>query len=123
MTGTTHQFDFAAEVVGVSTKVGGGGGAVEALDLRHHADFSSVFVVVQMDGIGVEVVDPLELLAHAQGTVDGGALDLRQAFQVIEQLNAVADIPDELVDEGKNRRVAQSGDGHQLDGALFHALG
>ena len=73
--------------------------------------------------VGIEVVHALELFAHANGPVDGGALDIQHRLDLIEQVNRVADITIHFINEGQNGGVAQPAYVHQFDGAFFNTLG
>jgi methyl-accepting chemotaxis protein len=57
------------------------------------------------------------------GQVIGRTANFQHIFDFVEQINRFAAITIQLVDKGENRRVAQAADFHQLDGALFNALG
>ena len=57
------------------------------------------------------------------GQVTGAVRMLEHALDFVEQLDRRAPFAVELVDEGHDGRVAQAADLHQLDGALFDALG
>ena len=55
------------------------------------------------------------------GQVIGRAADLQYLLDFVEQLDGLAPIAVELVDEGHDRRIAQAAHFHELDGALLDA--
>ena len=57
------------------------------------------------------------------GQVTGAQCDLEHALDFVEQLDRRAAFAVELVDERHDGRVAHAADLHELDGALFDALG
>ena len=57
------------------------------------------------------------------GQVTGAVRILSTLLDFVEQLDRRAAVAIELVDEGHDRRVAQAADLHELDRALFDALG
>ena len=75
------------------------------------------------DAVGGQFVDTLELLAHTNGPVHGRALNLQNVFDFIQHFDGVANFSVEFVDEGNNRRVAQTTNFHQLNSARLHTLG
>ena len=79
--------------------------------------------LIKDGGVGEQVVDALEVLAHADRPGHRGALDLEHVLDFVEHLDGVAHFPVQLVDERQDRRVAQPAHLHQFHGALFHALG
>ena len=70
-----------------------------------------------------QMVDAEQIAAHADGPGDRRALDLEHALDFVEQLDRRAAVAVQLVDEGHDGRVAQAAHVHELDGALFDALG
>ena len=76
-----------------------------------------------MNGVGIEVVNAAEIAAHADGPVDGRASNTQHLLDFIHQLDGIANITIELVDEGHDGRITQTADIHQLDGAVLDALG
>ena len=48
------------------------------------------------------LIDPLELFAHANGPVYRGTLNIENCLDLIQQLNRIANITIHLVDEGEN---------------------
>ena len=80
-------------------------------------------VLIHMDGVRIEVINTLELLTHADRPVDRRTANLENRLDLIEQLDRIASVAIQLIDEGEDRRIAQATNIHQLDGALFHALG
>ena len=68
------------------------------------------------------VVDPLKLLAGADGPVDGAGLDAQLLLDLLAQLKGVPGVPVHLVDEGEDGDVPQGADLEELSGLGFHAL-
>ena len=50
-------------------------------------------------------------------------MNAQHRLDLVQQVDRILAFAVELVDEAHDRRVAQPADLHQLDGALFHALG
>ena len=69
------------------------------------------------------VVDALELLAAADGPVDGVGVDAQLPLHFLAQLQRVPGLPVHLVDEGEDGDVAQGADLEELPGLGLHALG
>ncbi len=118
-----HQFDLLAQLVGQVAEQLVQARVVQALDLFTLGDAAAVLRVVQMHRLVAQVDDALEALAHADRPGDRGALDLQHVLDLVQQLDRVAALAVQLVDEGQDRRVAQAADLHQLDGAFLDALG
>ena len=78
---------------------------------------------VTVDGVVIQVINTLELLAHTDGPVDGRALNLQHIFYLIQQFYRIADIAVHFVDEAEDGGIAQATHVHQLDGAVLHPLG
>ena len=97
--------------------------AVDALDPHIVRDAAALPLMVDMNGIGVEIVEALEAFAAADRPVDRRGLDAQHGLDLVEQFDRLADFAVQLVDEAENRRIAQATHLHQLDGAILHALG
>ena len=69
------------------------------------------------------VVHALELLAGADGPVDGAGGDAQLLLQLLAQLKGIPGVPVHLVDEGEDGNVPQGTDLEQLAGLGLHALG
>jgi hypothetical protein len=70
-----------------------------------------------------QVIDAAKGLAHADRPGDRRALDAQHRFDLLEQVEGLAHLTVELVDEGDDRRVAHAADVEQLDRLRFNALG
>ena len=79
--------------------------------------------VIQVDPVLQQVIDALQRAAHADRPGDRRALNLEHRFDLVEQIDRLAAVAVQLVDEGHDRRIAQAADFHQLDRALLDALG
>ncbi len=86
------------------------------------ADAAALARGVGVDAVLEQVIDALQLAAHADRPGDRRGADLQHLLDLIEQLDRRAPVAIELVDEGHDRRVAQAAHLHQLDGALLDAL-
>ena len=73
----------------------------------------------EQDALLLPVVDALELLAGADGPVDGIGVDA----QLLAQFQGVFGLPVHLVDEGEDGDVADGADPKQLPGLGLHTLG
>ena len=69
------------------------------------------------------VVDALELLAAADGPVDGIGVDAQLPLHLLAQFQGVFGLPVHLVDEGEDGDVAHGADPEELAGLGLHALG
>ena len=77
----------------------------------------------EQDPLLLPVVDALELLAAADGPVDGVGVDAQLPLHLFAQLQGVTGLPVHLVDEGEDGDVPQGADLEQLPGLGLHALG
>ncbi len=68
------------------------------------------------------MIKPLQVAALADGPRDGHGLDSQARLDVVEQVEAVAALAVEFVDEGEDRRVAHPAHVHQLLRAALDAL-
>jgi hypothetical protein len=78
--------------------------------------------LIQVGFIFIEMVNALEQLAAANRPGDRRAADFQLVFHFIQQLHRIADVTVEFVHEGEDRRIAQTGDFHQLTGTIFDAF-
>ena len=83
----------------------------------------AVPLLVTHYSVVVDIVHTAKLTPHANRPVHRRALDLQNVFYFVENLDGVSHFPVQLVDEGKNRRISQSTDLHQLYRALLNAFG
>ena len=70
-----------------------------------------------------QVIHALEALAHADRPGHRRAFDLQHRLDLVQHFQRIAHFAIHLVDEGDDRRVAQTAHFEQLDGLGFHALG
>ncbi len=84
--------------------------------------FVTVAGGVDNDVVVGQVVHALEVAVATDRPGDRRGLDLQHCFDFVEQLDRVADVAVEFVDEADDRRVAQAADVHQRDGARLDAL-
>ena len=59
-----------------------------------------------MNSIGVQVVNTLEELSHANGPVNGRRLYFQDLFNLIKQLDRIANIAIHLVNKANDRGIA-----------------
>ena len=78
--------------------------------------------LVEIGFIFIEVVNALEQLAAANGPGDRRAADFQLVFHFIQQLHRVADVTVKFVHKRQDRRIAQTGDFHQLTGTILDAF-
>ena len=123
MRSTAYEFDFVTEFGSHVADNLVQPGVVQALDHLAGADLVGIRRREQMHRIVLQMEDPLQVLAHADGPGDGCAADLEDVLDLVHQLDGIAPLAVELVDEGHDRGVAQAADLHQLDGPLLDALG
>ncbi len=69
------------------------------------------------------MIDPFQRPPHADRPGDRRTLDAERRLDLVEQIDRLAAVAIELVDEGHDRRVAQAADVHQLDRPGLHTLG
>jgi hypothetical protein len=69
------------------------------------------------------VVDAEQIPAHADRPGDRRALDLEDAFDLVQQVDGRPAVAIEFVDERHDGRGAQAAHVHELDGALLNSLG
>jgi hypothetical protein len=77
----------------------------------------------RQEALARQVVAALELPAHAGRPGHGHGIERQQLADLVEQLEGVAPLAVELVDEGDDRHVAQAADLEQLAGLGLDALG
>ncbi len=87
---------------------------VQSLDHLRRA-FLGV-AVEEGDGIGIEVVDAAEGLAHADRPGHRRALHAEHRFDLVQQFDGRARFAVQLVDEGQDGCIAHAADVEQLDG-------
>ncbi|KAG1254888.1 hypothetical protein G6F68_010635 [Rhizopus microsporus] len=122
--GALHQFEFVAQVgQHLRTDLLGQAGGIDGREDGRVLAGEVAARFVQVHFAGQQVHHALQALAHADRPGDRGALDAEHGFHFVQQLDRVLALAVELVDEGHDRGVAQAAHFHQLDGALFHALG
>ena len=72
-------------------------------------------------GAGAEIENAVEVLARTQRPGYRRAFDLEYGLDFVQQVERVTGVTVELVDEGHDRRIAQTADIQQFDSAVFHA--
>ncbi len=122
VTGPLDQFQFLHEAVVQVAQQGAGLVAVQALDDALFGALVAVARRIDVNAVVGQMIDTLEIAVAADRPGDGRGLDAQHLFDLVEQLDGVADIAVEFVDEADDRRVAQTADIHQGDGAWLHTL-
>jgi hypothetical protein len=72
--------------------------------------------------VALNVVDALEVLAHADRPRERHGGDAQMLFDFVEQFERLAHFAVELVDEGDDRRLAAAADFEQLQRLRFDAV-
>ena len=122
--GALHQFQLVAQVgQHLCTDLLGQAGGIDGREDGRILAGEVAAGLVQVYFTGQQMDHALQALAHADRPGHRRALDAEHGFHLIQQLDRVLALAVELVDEGHDRGVAQAAHFHQLDGALFHALG
>lgn len=122
--GALHQLQFTAQL---GRQIVADGciqlGVVQPLDHPLLLDGVALTTLIQIGLVLVEVIDPLEGLAAADGPGDGGAHDVELALHLVHHFHGIAHFAVQLVHEGEDGGVAQPGYFHQLAGPVFNTLG
>ncbi|RMO66656.1 hypothetical protein ALQ39_00548 [Pseudomonas amygdali pv. eriobotryae] len=120
--GTLHQFQLLDKAVVLVTQMGAGFVRIELLDDFGFRTLVAMTCCVHNDVVVGQVIDTLEVPVATNRPGDRRSLDLEYGFDFIKQLDRVADVAVELVDETDDRRVAQAADIHQRNGAWLDAF-
>ncbi|MDR6355338.1 hypothetical protein Q3H58_002009 [Pseudomonas psychrotolerans] len=120
--GTLDQLQFLDESLVEIAQVSAGLVGIQLVDGLGGDALVTMAGGIDVDAVVREVVDALEVAIAADRPGDGRGLDLEHRLDLVEQLDGVADITVELVDEADNGSVAQPADIHQGDGPGLHAL-
>ena len=123
MAGTANQIDFVDKVVVIHAQQFTRLVAVQPVNHSIGVNVMALTLFKAHQSICCQFVDTLELLAHANRPIHWRALYLQDVFNLVQHLNRITDLPVEFVDEGNDRRVAQTTHLHQFDGARLNALG
>jgi len=73
--------------------------------------------------IVLQVKNTLEVFAHANRPGNRCAANPEYIFDFIHQIDWVATFAVQFIDEGDDRRIAQSTNVHELNGTFFDTLG
>ena len=122
MSCAAHEFDFIAERLGAIAQEVAGRIARQPIDRRMRACAPLLGRLIDVDAVLEQVVDALQLPAHADRPRHGRARDLQHFLDFIEQLHRLAAFAIELVDERHDRGVAQPANLHEFDRPLLDAL-
>ncbi len=91
----------------------------------HHANFLNGVAftgLIQVGFVFIEVIHPFEQLTAANWPGDWRTGDFQLAFHFVHHFHRVTDVAVEFVHEGEDRRIAQTGDFHQLTGPVFYTF-
>ncbi|MNF59915.1 hypothetical protein D3C84_415170 [compost metagenome] len=120
--GALHQFQLLDEALVEVAQVSAGFVGVELVDDLGRDALMSVAGDVDDDPVFGQVVDALEVLVAADRPGDGRGLDLQHRLDFVQQLDRVADVAVEFVDEADDGGIAQAADVHQGDGPRLDAF-
>ena len=95
---------------------------IQPLHDAHFLDGVAFTGLIQVGFIFIKMVNALEQFAAANRPGDRRAADLQLVFHFIQQLHRIADVAVEFVHERQDRRIAQTGDFHQLTGTILDAF-
>ena len=118
-----HQFQLVAQLRGqlfTNRRV-----QIRVVQTFHDAHFLNGVAftgLIQVSFVFIEVINPFEQLTAANWPGDWRTSDLQLVFHFIHQLHRIADVTVEFVHEGEDRRIAQTGDFHQLTGTVFYTF-
>ena len=118
-----HQLEAVAQLAGLLGQQLVELRVVEALHHVAGLDAAAVRGAEEVHAVFEQVVHAAKALAAADRPGHRRAADVEHALDLVEQFQRFAPLAVELVDEGHDRRVAQPAHLHQLDGAIFNALG
>ncbi|AMO50670.1 Hypothetical protein AKI40_4295 [Enterobacter sp. FY-07] len=78
--------------------------------------------LIEVGFVFIKMVNALEQFAAANGPRDRRTCNLQLIFHFIQQLHRIADVTVKFVHKRQDRRVAQTGDFHQLTRPVFNAF-
>ncbi len=96
---------------------------IQPFDDAHFLNGVAFTRLVEIGFVVIEVVNAFEQLAASDRPGNGRAGDFQLALHFVQQFHRIADVAIELVHKGQDRRVAQTGDFHQLTGTILDAFG
>ncbi len=118
-----HQFQLVAQLLrqvftdgGVQIRV------IQPFNDAHFLNGVALTGLIQISFIFIKVINALKQLAAANRPGDRRAADFQLIFHFIQQLHRVADVTVEFVHKGQDRRIAQTGNFHQLTSPVFNAF-
>ncbi len=120
--GALHQFQLFNEVVVQVAQVRASFVGVQAVDDLLLGALVAVARHIDDDLVFSQVIHALEVAVAANRPGDRRGLDVQDRFDLVEQLDWVADVAVEFVDEADDGRVAQTAHVHQRNGTRLNTL-
>ncbi len=120
--GALDQLQLLDEIVVHVAQVRAGLVGIELVDDPRLDAFVAMTGHEDDDAVLGQVVHALEVAIAADRPGDRRGLDLQYRLDLVEQLDRVADVAVELVDETDDRRIPQAAHVHQRDGARLHTF-
>src|SRR5574344_2298332 len=90
---------------------------VQSLNDFFFGTFMAVAGRIDINAVVGQMVDTFEFTVATNRPSDWGGLDVQYLFNFVQQLNRVANVAVQLVDEADDGRVTQTTDVHQSNGA------
>ncbi len=95
---------------------------VQTFNNTHFLNGVAFTGLIQVSFIFIKVIDTFEQLTAANRPGDWRTADFQFVLDFIQQLHRIADVTVEFVHKGQDRRIAQTGNFHQLTGTIFNAF-
>ena len=95
---------------------------VQPFNDTHFLDSVAFTGLVQVGFVFIKVIYAFEQLAAANWPGDRRTADFQLVLDFIQQLHRIANITVQLVHKGQDRRIAQTGNFHQLTGPVLNAF-
>ena len=118
-----HQFQFITQLLcqiftnsSIEIRV------VQPFNNAHFLNGVTFTALIEIRFIFIKMVNAFKQLAAANRPGDRRTTDFQLVFNFIEQFHRVADITVKFVHKGEDRRVAQTGNFHQLTGTIFNTF-
>ena len=122
--GALHQLQLVTQLL---SQIFANGGiqirVVQPLDYTLLLNGVALTALIEIGLILVEVIDTLEGFAAADRPCDGGAHDLQLALHLVHHFHRIAHFAVQLVHEGEDGGITQTGHFHQLASPVFNTLG
>jgi hypothetical protein len=116
------QFHILSELGGIVAELLVQHGVVQSLDGEHILCNSHAAGPEEVKALVIQVVDPFEGGAHADGPRQRAHRDGKLGFQLVQELEGVPTLTVQLINEDDDRRCPHAADLHEFLGLLLHAL-